>query len=392
MRRVLSFSYCFPNVRRPTWGIFVRQRLAALARRIVLEVVAPAPFFPFWTRGRGQAPERLEDQEGLRVHHPRFFYVPGILKNQDARFYRWGLRRWVGKLCASFQPDLLDAHFVWPDGVAVAGLARELGLPYVITLRGKIYPCVEVPSQRRQCARALVNADAVISVSDPMAELACELGVRRERMHVIPNGVDTERFRPRERYEARRLLGLGCDGPLIVAIGHLKPTKGHSELVRAVASVPQKPRLVIIGAQADCRGYEEALRKEIAALGLAGRVVLAGPQPYDRIPVYLAAADVSVLASYREGCPNVVLESLACGPPVVATRVGAVPRLVEDGGNGRIVPPRDAGALAEAIQDVLQRSWSAEALRNSPSVKTWDTVAGEVLSVFEGVWQERARC
>lgn len=380
---VLSFSYCFPNASRPTWGVFVRQRLAALAARVPLRVIAPVSVFPLVTRLRGHLPPLQETQGELPVYHPRYFYLPGVLKNLDARFYERGLRRWLRSFCDQWPPDLLDAHFIWPDGVAVAHLARSLNMPFAITLRGWLYPCAEIPARRRMCAQALMQASRIISVSQALADLAIELGANPARVHVIPNGVDMNTFRPDDKEQARKELGLPLDAPLVVAVAHLKPTKGHTELVRALARVPGKPRLVIVGAQADCYGYIRTLQNEIQTLGLTDRVLLAGSQPHTRIPRYLVAADATVLASYREGCPNVVLESMACGTPVIATRVGAVPDLVEDGCSGRIVPPRDEAALSQAITDVLSRDWPIDQVRNAPGVRSWEQVAAEVLQVFD---------
>ncbi len=382
---VLSFSYCFPSNLRPTWGIFVLQRLAALARHVDLEVASPVPFFPLLTRLRHGLPAPIERHGGLTVHYPRWLYLPGILKDCDGRFYASGIRRWFRRTCRNRRPDLLDVHFVWPDGVGVSRLAREAGLPYAITLRGKLPEHVQSPAQRAQCVTAMQGAAAVISVSGQLAEMAADLGVPRERLHVIPNGVNTDRFRPMDRAEARRALGLDPEGRLVVAVAHLKRTKGQDELVEAAASLPGDVRLVLVGKDPGRGAYRRHLEGLIARLGLADRVTLAGRQPHDRIPLYLNAADVSVLASYREGCPNVVLESLACGTPVVATRVGAVPDLVAAGDTGLTVPPRDAGALRTSLREAVERTWSRERIRASVHGKSWAGVAEQVLAVFEGM-------
>jgi len=381
--KVLSLSYCFPNAKNPTWGVFVLQRLAALARRTELDVVAPVPAFPLYSRFNGSSLPKVESIDNLRVYHPRFFYVPAFFKHRDGYFYGHGLRRWLGRYCRDHgRPDVLDAHFVWPDGVGPAYLSRKLGIPFTITLRGKLYPCLEAASMRRQCAEALQAAAAVISVSSPMAAEARKLGVADEKLHVIPNGVDRGRFFPRDRAEARRELGLSADVRLVVLVAHLKPTKGAGDLVEAMAVLPEDVHAVVVGGEVERIAFRNELAARIEQLGLAGRVRLVGPQPYEKVPLYLAAANVCLLASHREGCPNVVLEVLASGRPVVATRVGAAPDLVRDGVDGRIVPPADPPAMAAAIAEVLAKDFSPDALSRAPAVRTWDEVAAETLAVL----------
>jgi glycosyltransferase involved in cell wall biosynthesis len=362
--------------------VFVQQRLAALAQRADLQVAAPVPSFPVLSRMRPWPGPAKEQWQNLTVHRPRFFCVPGLLKNHDGRLYARGLRPWLAELVRTWRPDVLDAHFAWPDGVGVSLLARQFGLPCAITLRGKIYPCMDIPSQRRQCSQALAAAGAVICVSGPLAETARQLGADAERVFVIPNGVDTEQFRPRDKAEARRELHLPAEGRLLVTAAHLGPRKGHREVIQALRHLPADVRLVIVGGCAQGGGGRELLALA-DALGLGGRVILAGSQPYSKMPLYFNAADASVLASYREGCPNAVLESLACGTPVVATRVGAVPDLVTPGVNGEIVPPRQVQPLAEALAATLERLWSAETVSRSRAVRTWAAVAQEVHDVLE---------
>ena len=381
--RILSFSYCFPHPGASAWGVFVYQRLDAMARRLPLEVVSPVPSFPVLSHRNGPRAQLSSRWQELTVHRPRFFYLPGILKSLDARFYAAGIRRWLSQFADRWQPDLLDAHFVWPDGVGVSLLARELGLPYSITLRGKLYPCLEVPSQRRQCAEALRSAAAVVSVDHRMAEIAQELGAAPASVHVIPNGVDLDRFQRGDRAGARRRLGLPPRGRLLVSIGHLGERKGHRETLSALAQLPRDVRLALVGGDSNAhRGGKRDLEQLAESLGVRDRVVFAGPQPFDRISLYYQAADASVLASWREGCPNVVLESLACGTPVVATDVGSVPMMIQDGRNGRIVPPRDAQQLAKAVGEVLDMQLPAQQVRGSPAVRPWHDVADEVCAVF----------
>jgi teichuronic acid biosynthesis glycosyltransferase TuaC len=375
--KVLSFSYCFPNRVNPTWGVFVYQRLAALARCEELQVCSPVPWFPVLSARRADPEPHEETWEGLTIYRPRFFYFPAILKNYDARFYARGLRRWLLELCRTWRPDVLDAHFVWPDGVAIAALARELGIPYVITLRGRLYECLPISSQRRQCTAALQCASAVISVSGQLAEEARKLGVSDDCLVIIPNGIDREYFHSRDKRTCRKELGLPDKGRLLVTVAHLGHRKGHYEVIHTLADLPKDVQLVIVGGPAQ-GGTSEKLRAVASKVGVEDRLILPGPQPYERVPLYFGAADVSVLASYREGCPNAVLESLACGTPVVASDVGAVRDILPVPYVGRIVLPEEIGPLRDALLEVLDRQWDPEQVVQASGVKSWDEVALEV--------------
>ena len=379
--KILSFSYCFPNETNPNWGIFVFQRIKALSKFVDLRVCTPVPWFPFLAPG-GKIVHG--DWKGLEISRPRFFYTPKILKNNDARFYARGILPWVKKLCRTWQPDLLDAHFVWPDGVGVSLIARDLGVPYVITLRGKLFECMKEPSQVRQCAEALKDATAVISVSTGLAEAAIELGADPARVSVIPNGVDAENFNIKDKNTCRKDLGLPEDKKILVTVAHLGHRKGHHEVIRALAGLPEDVCLVLVGGPAQ-GGTHETIMAEAEKSGVEKRVILAGPQPYDQVARYFSAADVSVLASYREGCPNAVLESLACGTPVVATDVGAVRDILPVPGAGCIVPRKQVEPLKEGIKKVLSTKWDTESVLEASKVRSWDQVALEVAAVFQKI-------
>jgi glycosyltransferase involved in cell wall biosynthesis len=358
--------------------MFVCQRLAALAKSSDLKVCSPTPWFPVLKKNEGV--DFAEQWEDLSVYRPAFFYIPRLFKNSDARFYARGLNKWLRDLCQSWQPDILDAHFVWPDGVGVALLARELGIPYTITLRGKLYECLKIPAQTQQCAEALQGAAAVISVSSRMADEATRLGVKRDRLHVIVNGVDLNHFQPRDKSSCRELLGLPQQGRLLVTVAHLGHRKGHHEVIQALADLPDDIRLVIVGGAAQ-GGTADQLHDIARSNGLENRLILTGAQPYDKIPLYFSAADASVLASYREGCPNAVLESLASGTPVIATDVGAVPDILP-ASVGKIVPAEQVAPLREAIAEILDQSWDAGTIIRESGVQSWEQVAEKVQNVF----------
>lgn len=391
MLRILSFSSSLPSSKDPNSGIFVLRRLCALAKHAGLEAVHPVARFPLY-KGSSPCPSREREKiQGLTVHHREYFYFPRVLKRLDGWFYYWGLVGWLRKhFEASGKPDLLDAHFAWPDGVGVSYLARCLNLPYTVTLRGTINPRYEIPCFRRRMSDALQNASAVISVSKAMANIAAELGAGPRRIYVIPNGVDTSLFSPTPKIAARKQLGLPENAPLIVCVASLKPPKGHRDLIDAASRLAENVHLVIIGAETDRGAYLRHLEALVGEKRLTDRVTFAGSQHYSKMPLYFSAADVSALASHNEGCPNVLLESLACGTPVVATSVGGVPDIVQPGETGELVPVGAPAALADALRTALAKRWSRDHVRQSVSGRSWGCVGEQVLEVFRAVIEGHA--
>jgi glycosyltransferase involved in cell wall biosynthesis len=217
-----------------------------------------------------------------------------------------------------------------------------------------------------------------------MAEEALKLGADKDRLHVIPNGVNRLQFLPRDKLECRRQLALPVQGKLLVTVAHLGHRKGHHEAIQALSGLADDVSLVIVGGAAQ-GGTAEELQSVARQSGVESRVILPGAQPYDRVPLYFAAADASVLASYREGCPNAVLESLACGTPVIATDVGAVPDILPVPAAGRIVPPQQIAPLRKAIAEVLDADWDAATVVRKSGVRSWDDVAVDVQTVMKKV-------
>ena len=379
--RILSFSYCFPNEFKPTWGVFIAQRLSAFSKKenIELEVCAPIPTFPVLSTRFGNLPTPTEKNRGLNVYHPRYFYLPKLFKQFDGLFYAKGLFPWAKKYCELNQPEIFDAHFAWPDGVGVYHLSKKLGIPYVLTLRGWIWVGMKQPKLWKQAVEGIRNAEAVICLCQAMVDVCKEIGCDENRLHIIHNGVDRKIFRPMDRQEARKQLGLPQNVPVVVVVAYFQRRKGILETVKATAQLPSDTHLLLVGAPTEADYYEE-VKRTIEELGLSDRVIIPGHQAHDKLPVFYNAANVTVLASYWEGSPNAVLESLGCGTPVVATPVGSVPEQITPGKNGYIVPMKDHESLAHTLNEVLSRDWNQDTIVSS--VMNWDQVADKVKSVF----------
>lgn len=391
--KLLVYSTLFPNPVTPHHGVFVATRLRHWRARHggAADVVAPVPWSPpvgpaRWAEYRKvPARSRLDD---LDVCHPRYLSPPGFGDGWRAPLLARGSRRCVSRVAAESAPDVLDAHYAWPDGVAAARLRDELSaqlgrrLPLVITCRGTdLNLAPRLPAVRPQLAEALRAADHVICVAEALRQVALELGVPAERASTLRNGVDLERFTPGDRRAARERLGLDPDRRLVLAVGHLVERKGPALVLQAFAAAHGAAGsfdLALVG-QGE---LAEALREQAAALGVAERLHMPGAVHPDVLADWYRAADVLVLASSREGWPNVVLEGLACGTPVIATRVWGTPEILTGCAAGRLVE-RTVADLQAALRGV--DDLDPAAARPWAERHGWEDTADAMQSLFERI-------
>lgn len=379
--KILLFSTLFPNAAQPNHGIFVENRLRKLlaAGECEARVVAPVPYFPisgrmFGEYGRYAAAPRAEVRHDISVTHPRFVVIPKLGMTAAPDLLYRGARPEVERLRRSgFDFDLIDAHYFYPDGVAAAMLARELGKPLLITARGTDINLIPQHSRpRERILWAAEQASAVITVCAALREEAVGLGMAADKVHVLRNGVDLEMFRPSDRAAVRGRLGLA--GPVVLSVGHLIERKGHHLVIEALAGLPDVT-LVIAGEGP----WRERLERLANGLGLASRTRFLGQVPHRELPEVYGAADALVLASSREGWANVLLEAMACGTPVVATDVWGTREAVTAPQAGRLVQSRNSRDIRRAIADLLAHPPERAATRTYAEGFSWDdTTRGQL--------------
>jgi len=382
--RVLVLSSTFPSSRQPTRGVFVHERVRRLATRCEVVVVAPTPWFPLnrWIRRDRDGVPAIEHQDGLTVYHPLFLSVPRYAKSLDALLYFLSLLVFVRRLRRSFPFDVIDAHFAFPDGVAATLLGRTFGCPVVVTLRGSIVRLSGYRLHRPQLRWVLQHADRVAAVSESLAQVAVSLGAPRESVQVIPNGVDANAFRPMDRISARHLVGLPEDRPILLTVAGVYKDKGQQTVVETLPALLERyPKLlyVMVGTARPGDGYRRRLEASASKAGLKDHVYFAGPRPHGELPAWFSAADATVLATRSEGWPNVLLESLACGTPVVATRVGGTSEIVRDGLDGFLVPYGDDTRLGAALRQTLDTEWNRPALSRRAHGFDWEDTVDRAL-------------
>jgi glycosyltransferase involved in cell wall biosynthesis len=385
--KALVFTTVFPNPRQPVHGVFVRERTRHLLPYADIRVVAPIS----WYQGRDAVPA-VECQGSLRVYHPTFFYVPAIFKALDGLFLFLSSLPGIAGLKREFRFDLIDAHFGFPEGFAAVLLGRWFHCPVVVTLRGSERAFVASTLRRAAIGWTVRRADRVVAVSDQLGALAQQLGTPADRVEVIPNGVDTNRFTPEPRDRARAAFGLTITGPLILMVGHLVPLKGFHRVITAFSILatefPGSALAIVGGPAAGNVRYPEQLAEQVKELHLEGRVLLVGSQTPDQVATWLNASDLFVLDSDREGSPNVVCEALACGVPVVASRVGEVENMVPPDSGIVFDDPTDIKEIARCISAALRTKWDRAAIRQGAERNTWDRVALRVLDAWRSAQQQ----
>ncbi len=386
--RTLLFSTLYPSSTRPGHGIFVETRLRELlaSGAVDTRVVAPVPWFfstdpRYGDYARMAATPRYEIRNGVQVWHPRYLLPPKIGMNVAPFTLAAAAMPTIRKLQREgFDFDLIDAHYYYPDGVAAALIAARLGKPLTITARGtdlNLIPQYRIP--RRLIQWASKQAKASISVCQALSTVLAELGADPARLKVLRNGVDLLRFRPIAQAEARHALKLG-DGPLLLSVGHLVERKGHHLVIGMLQHLPEH-RLVIAG-----DGEERAnLVALVQRLNLGDRVHFAGAVPQSELPAYYSAADCLVLASSREGWANVLLESLACGTPVVATRLWGTPEVVASPVAGQLADARTVEALVAATRALLANYPARPAVRRYAEGFSWDETTRGQIALFQSI-------
>jgi glycosyltransferase involved in cell wall biosynthesis len=399
--RLLVVTTLFPRPAVPHHGIFVLERLRhwLAAARADEErsavVVAPVPYVPrALAKGRyaafRDAPREetlaLERGAKLRVLHPRFTVIPKLGMSLAPCLLARAVRRCVRELVASGERfDLVDAHYLYPDAVAAAFVARDLRLPLVVTARGtdvNLVPRHVLP--RRWLRWMLARASGAIAVADALRAEVVKLAPPGLPVVTLRNGVDLVKFRPVDRAAARARLGWSASARIVLSVGHLVERKGHGHAIAALARLPSDVELKVVG-DGEERARLEALAR---SAGVAARVQFCGAMRHEELHLADSAADVLVLLSSREGWPNVLLESMACGTPVVATRVHGTPEVVRDAAVGTLVDSTEPAVVAAALKALLEPPYDVARrarVRAYAEQHSWNATVDGMQKLFESV-------
>lgn len=387
--RILFFSNDFPNSLQPTRAVFNQQLMAALTLRHEVRVVSHVSWVDEW-KGRmsGSSLQRhITDGRVVSVH-PRYYYPPFVLRRLYGAFLWCSVASAVRSTLAHFSPDVVLSYWLHPDGEVALRIGALAGVPTVVMTGGSdVMLLAHHASRRHKIQRVLSRADAVVCVSESLRRAVEALGIERSKVHVVYRGVDRERFAPGTRHQARKRLGLPVEGRMLLWVGRMHAVKGLSVLIAAFVRCcrdDRTTRLYLLGDGPERSRVESLIRES----GVGDRVVLPGRQAHERLPDWYRAADASVLPSLSEGIPNVLLESICCGTPFVASDVGGIPEIAQPGLDV-LVPPGDADALYHALRNRIRMGGQSER-RFQPW--TWAKSALALEQVFTGLVCRHTAC
>lgn len=389
---ILVLSEMFPDPVRYQRGSYVVEEVRELSKLCNITVIAPLhlPLPRKKFRARRALVARIPVQSTLgtaTVHRPRFLDAPRFSDylNDSLMF--------LATVCCvrkhRVKVDLIHSHFAYPSGYVGAKLGQLLRKPVVLTVHGSdVHQRTRAdhpyPLMRKRTLVALAEVDSIIAVSRALKARMVELGVASQKVAVIPGGFVRERFSVLDREEARRQLGLREEGPVILFVGSLVTIKGVDVLLEATAELRTAGadvRLIIVGDGP----LRTQLKAKASQLGLDGSVLWAGPIPNEDVSRFMGACDVFVLPSLNEGLGLVCLEALACGRPVVGSRVGGIPEIITDSQFGMMVEPGNPQALACGIREALPRDWNPATLAAHVQDHDWQHIARRIYEQYEKV-------
>lgn len=393
---LLTITNLYPNNVQIRHGIFVRERLRNLTayaenkEELTIDIVAPIPSFPLGLR---RALEPLKDvtsssvdKLGFSISHPRFLAIPKLGNLLAPLVYAHAIVRQVRQHLQQY-PDttVIDAHFGFPDGAACTLVGRRYAVPVVVTLRGSdINNMADEWGIRSWTKWMLRSAQSIVVVSEALKDRAIALGCPAENIRVIRNGVDRSLFQPRQEREYLR-RNLQLERPTMLSVGNLIPLKGHHLFVEALAQLPDWQG-VIVGSGP----MQEELTTLAETLQVADRLRIVSDMSQPELAEFYAAADVLVLASASEGLPNVVLEALSSGIPVIATNVGGVGEIMQSGIQGCLLSERSAASIVQAVMRLrLPSDEQRQALRSSIDDFDWDKTSQSLLDLFHNLLKDK---
>jgi teichuronic acid biosynthesis glycosyltransferase TuaC len=380
MLRIAVVTHYFPSSAEPWQGRSAYETLRVVARKAEVRVFYSNARYPSFLKSRSRrfTLDPSWSPPDVETNYYDYPALPVLSRPFNGSTAAQVLLPHV----RAFTPDLIFSCVLYPHGYTGLKIARALKVPAVTMGIGSDINRIGDAISAMHTRTVLQNSNFIVTVCDDLCKKAVRMGARPDRARPILNGCDLQVFYPRDRIEARKKLGIDPSAQAVVYIGRMDLRKGLRELVQAAVLIhAQRPNLhvYIVGDGPDRPTVQSAIGE-----GKASGYIHALPScAFDQVAVWMAAADVITLPSYMEGCPNAVLEALACGRPVVATSVGGIPEIMNET-CGCLVPPQNPQALAHGLNSVLDRTWNPAEI-SAVHGRSWNTVADELLAVFQAL-------
>ncbi|VAW63509.1 hypothetical protein MNBD_GAMMA11-1144 [hydrothermal vent metagenome] len=392
---LLLITNLFPTHFDPERGIFTLQLARRLQKHCNVTVLCPLPWFPSISliqNRKWQQYSQVSSQytiEGIRVYSPKYLLIPKISENIHASLMAKSLSRCIASLHKQHAFDVVNSQWLYPDSVAVDKAIHSLKLPHVATgLGSDINRELYQAGKTQQIMKMLQASTAITVVSSNLKNELIDRKLPADKITVIPNGIDTDKFHLLEKNECRKTLQLEHDIPVILYIGRLSTEKSIKTLISATQKLIKNEYPVKVYLLGDGPLRIE-LAEQAKSLEIDKNIVFMGKVDHNEIGTWLGATDYLCLPSIMEGCPNVILEALGCGRPVIASRVGAIPDIVTQK-SGILFTPEDVSELSCSLEKAINTDWSAEEISRSVEKYSWEHAAEHYYNVFDSAISKKS--
>jgi glycosyltransferase involved in cell wall biosynthesis len=374
--KALVFTNAYPRDFEPNKGLDIKEQVQRLQRDFEIRVIAPVPKKLF--KKKGIAIPQKTWVDGIEVFQPQYLTLPKIGVLFCGYTYFLAINKFLMALRKQFPFDLIISYWVYPDGFAAALCAKKFNVPLIIRPRGSdINVWIKHGILRRIIKKTLRKAQKIIPVCNDLKQSIKTLGVKEEKISSVSLGVEHKKFFPMEKDACREKFNLEMNKKIVLFVGNFIEVKGIDYFLKAIEILDNNGRDDIIIQMLGSGKLKNKIESVIRNNGNLS-INIQGEIAHNELPIWMNASDVFCLPSLSEGFPNVLMEALACGLPVVATNVGGIPEIINNENLGILVPPRNEKALADAIEAALSREWNKEKLVERVREESWDKIVDKL--------------
>lgn len=369
---IVIITNLYPLPWEPNRATFNRQQFAQLDDSYEKHVLVPVAFTEWFSH-------RKKIKQSANLRYVPYFYLPKFGRRFYSAMMFISIMLHSGYWLISKKPKTLLASWAFPEAVATSWISKLLNCPFFFKVHGSdINLHGKIPARAKQIVSASKKATGILSVSQALADEMVNIGVNKEKIHVVYNGVDHQKFRIINDESDNAVNGY------ILYVGNLKKEKGVMELLSGFAVIHKKyPGLKLL--YAGPGNMSVPIRNQAKLMALSDKIELLGSVNHDQLPALISQARVLALPSYNEGVPNVVLEAMACGTPVLVSDVGGIPEVVDEHICGKIIAAKSDIAVAEGLDAILSTSWNREMIQQHSQQFSWQNNKHQLLQMLMNI-------